>query len=138
MPSVAPAKTPDGVEEDRDRLSHILTYPSSDPDTRMLVDASSAKHTALTDRQSFTCPRWRAGAHTVVCMARHTERSAVCLDVVYHDFPMPGSGDNFFTVGGEPYTPDLKTSANILQRQHGSHLPPRHRRIHIDPVPPSS
>lgn len=53
IPSVAPTSTPDGVEDDKDRLSQTLTYPSSAPDTRMLVEDSSAKQTALTGCQLF-------------------------------------------------------------------------------------
>lgn len=49
IPSVAPTRIPEGVEEERERRSHTFTYPSSEPETRMLVDDSSAKHTALTE-----------------------------------------------------------------------------------------
>ena len=49
IPSVAPTRIPDAVLDESDRRSHTLTYPSSEPDTRMLVDDSSAKHTALTE-----------------------------------------------------------------------------------------
>lgn len=48
IPSVAPGRTPEGVDEDKERLSQTLTYPSSEPETRILVDDSSAKHTAFT------------------------------------------------------------------------------------------
>ena len=51
IPSVAPTRTPEGVPPARDRRSQILTYPSSEPETRMLVLDSSAKQTALTECQ---------------------------------------------------------------------------------------
>jgi len=51
IPSVAPTNTPEGVEDESERLSQTFTYPSSAPETRILVDDSSAKHTALTVSQ---------------------------------------------------------------------------------------
>jgi hypothetical protein len=105
IPSVAPTRTPDGVDDERDRLSQILTYPSSAPETSTLVEDSSAKHTALTVDQYIVPNRYEA--LTIVSVSWDSERPFLGLDIVNHDLTIPSSRYHFFAVRREPDTPNL-------------------------------